>query len=273
MRMRFIGLDLAWSPCNNSGGVAIEDSAGHAHWIASPERLGNDAEVFAFVRDTAGTGPALVAIDAPLIVPNAEGSRPVDRQITHLFGRFEAGCYPAYRNRPGGCTRGEKIVAALAEICFRQDPYIEARGTARSVFEVYPHPATLALFHLCKTIKYKARPNRDHAFRCQELERLRHGLIALQQAKPALHLPPEITEVHVPSLQGGAFKRYEDRLDGAICAYIAYYAWYWGPQGYEVYAGDPPDLSKGYILVPMTNWLRGLLAGCERLASEKSQDA
>lgn len=229
--------------------------------------------MLAFVRDTAGTGPALVAIDAPLIVPNAEGSRPVDRQITHLFGRFEAGCYPAYRNRPGGCTRGEQIVAALAEQGFRQDPYLEARGTARSVFEVYPHPATLALFRLHKTIKYKAHPKHNLASRRQELERLRRGLLALQQAKPALHFPPEITKVDVLSLRGSAFKRYEDRLDGAICAYIAYYAWYWGPQGYEVYAGDPPDPSKGYILVPMNDWLRGLLAGCERLASEKSQGA
>jgi len=273
MGTRFIGLDLAWSPRNNSGGVALEDSGGHAHWVASPERLGDNAEVLAFVRNTAGTGPALVAIDAPLIVPNAEGSRPVDRQVTHLFGRFGAGCYPAYRNRPGSCTRGEQIVAALAEQGFRQDPYLEARGPARSIFEVYPHPATLALFHLHKTIKYKARPNRDHAFRCQELERLRRGLIALQQAEPALHLPPEITQVDVPSLQGGAFKRYEDRLDGAVCAYIAYHAWYWGPQGYEVYAGDPPDPSKGYILVPMTDWLRGLLAGRELPTSEKSQAA
>jgi predicted RNase H-like nuclease len=33
---------------------------------------------------------------------------------------------------------------------------------------------------------------------------------------------------------------------------MAYYAWYWGPAGYEVYG----DMTHGYILVPMTEWLR-----------------
>jgi len=253
---RFIGLDLAWSPRNNSAGVALEAAGNTARWIAHRERLGDDAEVLAFVRENAGSGAALVAIDAPLIVPNAEGSRPVDRQITRLFGRYGAGCYPAYRNRPGTCTRGEGIVVKLARDGFVQDPSLPAGADVRRVFEVYPHPAMLALFHLEQTLKYKARPDRTQDARRSELERLRNCLRSLEKGEPAALIPPEIVAVDIGGLRGSAVKRYEDLLDAAVCAYIAYYAWYWGPAGYEVYG----DTTNGYILVPMTDWMRERLA-------------
>ena len=255
LSMRFIGLDLAWSPRNNSAGVALEAVADHAHWVAHCERLSDNAAVLAFVKRVAGEGPALVAIDAPLIVPNAEGARPVDRQITRLFGRYGAGCYPAYRNRPGSCTRGEEIVAALASHGFRQDPYVQRRAATRSVFEVYPHPATLALFHLKQTIKYKARSKRSLGFRRSELARLRDCLASLERYEPAMHIPPAVSTRDLHALRGAALKCYEDLLDAAICAYIAYYAWYFGPQGYQVYG----NTTQGYILVPMTAWMRELL--------------
>jgi predicted RNase H-like nuclease len=250
--MRFIGLDLAWSPRNKSGGVAIEDSGGHARWLDASDRLGDDEQVLAFVREMAEGSKALVAIDAPLIVPNAEGSRPVDREITRLFARYQAGCYPAYRNRPGGCTRGERIVAALAEDDFKQDPYLKKRAAVCSVFEVYPHPATISLFHLETTIKYKPRPDRTLDFRRCELRRLRDCLQGLERAEPALYIPAAIASAELSDLGPAALKRHEDLLDAIVCAYIAYYAWYWGRSGYQVYG----DTALGYILVPMTAWMQ-----------------
>lgn len=206
MLTRFIGLDLAWSPRNNSAAVGLEADDRHAHWIAHCERLGNDEDVVTFVREAAGDGPALVAIDAPLIVPNEEGARPVDREVTHLFGRYGAGCYPASQHRIGGGTRGEKIVAALAQDGFVQDPYIRKCSDSRSVFEVYPHPATIALFHLDKTIKYKARPNRSLDSRRCELRRLRDLLQGLEQSEPAMSSPLEVMAHPLSLLRGRAFK-------------------------------------------------------------------
>jgi predicted RNase H-like nuclease len=246
LQTRFIGLDLAWSPRNNSAGVALEAYNGHAYWIAHCERLGRDEDVVAFVQKAARDGPALVAIDAPLIVPNEEGARPVDREITHLFGRYGAGCYPANRHRIGGGTRGEKIVAALAQCGFVQNPYVQRFSTIRRVLEVYPHPATITLFHLDRTLKYKARPHRSLDSRRSELARLREFLRGLASAEPAMSSPVSIMDRTVGSLAGSAFKHYEDLLDSALCAYIAYYAWYWGPAGYQVYG----DTTRGYILVP-----------------------
>jgi len=125
---------------------------------------------------------------------------------------------------------------------------VQPRAAVRSVFEVYPHPAMLALFQLETTLKYKARRNRSLDFRRSELTRLRDCLIDLQQHEPAMSMPTRVANRHIDVLKGVGFKRYEDLLDAATCAYIAYYAWYWGPTGYQVYG----DTTRGYILVPMT---------------------
>lgn len=254
MSARFIGLDLAWSPRNTSAAVVLEAQDRRATWVLYSEQLGADSEVLPFLSESAQNGPALVAIDAPLIVPNEQGARPVDRQITHIFGRFDAGCYPANRSR--GCTRGEGIVQALTYEGFVQDPYVEQRTATRTVFEVYPHPAMIALFGLERTLKYKARSGRTLVSRRQELARLRDHLLNLNHALPAMLAPIDVTARDLQALRGANLKRYEDLLDAAVCAYTAYHAWYWGPQRYRVYG----DTSNGYILVPMTQQMRQRLA-------------
>jgi predicted RNase H-like nuclease len=254
MSARFIGLDLAWSRRNSSAAVVLKAGNGQAHWIDHHEQLGDDAQVLSFLSDSAQHGPALVAIDAPLIVPNEQGARPVDREITRLFGRFGAGCYPA--NRCRSCTRGEAIVDGLTRHGFVQDPFVEQRTARRLVFEVYPHPATIALFELGQTLKYKARPGRTLDSRRQELSRLRDQLLGLAHAEPALVSRDDVADRDLHALRGLNLKRYEDLLDAAVCAYIACYAWYWGPKGYRVYG----DTCHGYILVPMTQRMRQRLA-------------
>ena len=47
-------------------------------------------------------------------------------------------------------------------------------------------------------------------------------------------------------LRGTTLKHYEDLLDAAVCAYLAYCAWYWGPESYQVYG----DISTGTYLYP-----------------------
>ena len=55
--------------------------------------------------------PAMLLFDAPLLCPNATGSRPVDRLTHTLFGRFHAGAHPANAAR---CPRPLRL-AALVE--------------------------------------------------------------------------------------------------------------------------------------------------------------
>jgi predicted RNase H-like nuclease len=253
--MRFVGVDLAWSPRNRSAGVVLSADGQLLEAIAT---LGTDDDILAFiVRAIPADRPGLIAIDAPLAVPNETGSRSSDKHVAAVFGRFQAGPYPANRKnlaRYGG-LRGEEIRRRLQSHAFRFDPHIARQTLTRQVVEVFPHPATVSLFHLERTLKYKARSGREYPFRWRELERLRQYLAVLAEAKPSLRLSPEVAEMPIEGLRGRAFKRAEDLLDAIVCAFSALYAWYHGPQGYEVYS---PQAVAGqdHILVPMTPWMR-----------------
>ena len=109
--MRFVGIDLAWSDGNTSAAVALALEGDEGRLIAWEDDLGGDDEVYTFVREAVGEGPGLVAVDAPLLVPNEEGARPCDLEVSREFRRDEAGGYPANRRRLGCKVRGEGPVS------------------------------------------------------------------------------------------------------------------------------------------------------------------
>jgi histidinol-phosphate phosphatase family protein len=246
--VRFVGIDLAWSPRNRSGGVVL---SADGHVLDASAGLGHDDEIVRFITDAVPEGtPGLVAIDAPLAVPNLVGGRLCDRQVTSVFGRFQAAPYPANRrnlDRYGG-LRAEAITQRLAFLGFRHDPDIAGQVATRRVIEVFPHPATVSLFQLDRTLKYKARQKRSYALRWRELARLRDHLAALADATPSLTLPDNLVSMPIEGLRGRRFKEIEDLLDAIVCAYSALYAWYHGPRGYAIYG----SAKEGHILVPMT---------------------
>lgn len=258
--MHIVGIDLAWSPRNRSGGAVLSLDGSLLQATAT---LGGDDEVLEFVVHAIPSGrPGLVAIDAPLAVPNERGGRPCDRQVAAVFGRFDAGPYPANRRnlaRYGG-LRAEALVHQLQSLGFRHDPDIARQADTRQVVEVFPHPATISLFHLDRTLKYKARQGRAYPLRWRELARLREHLVALADADPPLRLSPDVVAMEIEGRRGRSFKEAEDLLDAVVCAYSALYAWHHGPRGYAVYgpaATDSPPAAddkadQGHILVPMT---------------------
>ena len=56
----------------------------------------------------------------------------------------------------------------------------------------------------------------------------------------------ELLSVDLDALRGRALKAYEDTLDSLLCAYVAYYFWYWGFDRNEVFG----NIESGYILNP-----------------------
>lgn len=246
--MHFVGIDLAWSPRNHTGAAVLSASG---QLLAATPRLGSDDEVLDFITNAIpASSPALIAVDAPLAVPNETGARPCDRQVASVFSRFEAAPYPANRRNLGryGGLRAEAIRQRLESLGFQHDPYIERRVPTRQVIEVFPHPAIVSLFQPERTLKYKARSKRDYALRWRELARLRDYLSSLADADPPLHLTPSVARMSIEGLRGRSFKQAEDLLDALVCAYSASYAWHKGARGYAVYG----DASQGHILVPMT---------------------
>lgn len=246
--MYFIGIDLAWSVRNTSGAAAIYAQGNRGRLSRHHEHLGDDNEIISFVTRAAGAYPALVAIDAPLLVPNQTNTRPCDRELTRVFRSYHAGTYPANRKlltRFDGRVRGEEIVRQLTALNFSHSPYLPRQAEVRQIVEVYPNPATIRLFALPKILKYKARRGRTLEYRQGQLSELQKHIDSLAQATPALEVDKSLFP-NPASLSGNAFKAHEDLLDAILCAYIIYHAWYWGPEGYEIFG----DLKNGYILVP-----------------------
>lgn len=131
---------------------------------------------------------------------------------------------------------------------------IPKRVSVRQVVEVFPHPASVSLFDLDRSLKYKARKGRDYSQRWVELIRLGDLLVSLDAAEPPLHLSEEVASLEIEGRRGGRLKEAEDLLDSIVCAYSVLYAWYHGPRYYAVY-GTPPAVDRkesGHILVPMT---------------------
>ncbi|MFN3373034.1 MAG: DUF429 domain-containing protein, partial [Chloroflexus sp.] len=77
----YIGLDLAWSERNPSGFVACAGTPAGARLVQPPSRLVTNEAIVQAIRAAIGDAPAIVAIDAPLIVPNESGRREAEADL------------------------------------------------------------------------------------------------------------------------------------------------------------------------------------------------
>ena len=235
--MHFVGLDLAWGEKNNTG-VAVIDSDGRLLQLgAAHDDASIEAAVEPYVSDD-----CLVAIDAPLIVRNPTGSRSCETALNRDFHRFEAGAHPANTANPAFKNpRGARIATALT---LDMDP---ASSSTRRAIEVYPHPATVALFGLEKTLKYKQG---SFEARQGELLQLMTLIEGLDKATPRLRVNHSVSWVELRKRVAAATRpvqldRDEDPVDAVVCAYVALY-WYHRPEDVTVYG----DFATGYIVTP-----------------------
>lgn len=237
--MHFVGLDLAWGERRPSG-IAVVDTDGRLVDVGAGT---DDDSIVAALRPYT-CEECLVAIDAPLIVRNTTGQRPAERELNIDFGRFEAGAHPANTsNRLFDPPRGAVLAAALN---LDMDPWSTSR---RRAMEVYPHPATVSLFGLGRTLKYKRR-NRDAAQRKSELSKLVAHIESLEDCDPALRLQGCPDWVRLRSRTQAAIRpselnACEDPLDAVVCAYVGLYTHH-RPHDVTVYG----DFATGYVVTP-----------------------
>ncbi|WP_273734422.1 bifunctional ribonuclease/(p)ppGpp synthase [Mycolicibacterium septicum] len=235
--MYFVGLDLAWGEKNQTGVAAI-DSGGRVLHVG----VAQDDDDIAAAIEPYVSGDCLVAIDAPLIVKNPTGHRPCERDLNRDFQRFDAGARPAFTERPEfRHPRGARIASALG---LDMDP---SSLSNRRAIEVYPHPASVVLFGLDKTLKYKRGAFGD---RQRELLRLMTFIEELDGATPRLRANRNVSWVELrkrieAATRPGQLDRDEDPVDALLCAYIALY-WYHRPEDVTIYG----DYASGYIVTP-----------------------
>jgi len=235
--MHFVGLDLAWGEKNNTG-VAVIDADGRLLHIGAAQ---DDASIEAAVEPYV-SGDCLVAIDAPLVVKNPTGHRPAELALNRDFQRFEAGARPAFAEKPEFIDpRGARIAAALT---LDMDP---GSSSPRRAIEVYPHAASVALFGLEKTLKYKRG---SFEVRQHELLQLMDLIEGLDKATPRLRVNHNVSWVELRKRVAAATRpvqldRDEDPVDAVMCAYVALY-WYHRPEDVTVYG----DFATGCIVTP-----------------------
>ncbi len=214
----FVGLDLAWG-YRRPTGVAVLDDAGRLVEVAS---VRTDEEILALVSPYA-SAPCVVAMDAPLIVTNPTGNRPAERELNADFARFDAGAHPSNTAKPefADGTRAGRLAARLG---LSLDP---ASGSSRAL-EVYPHAATISLFGLGRTLKYKQKTGRDLELLRGELLALMGFVEGLEDAEPALQLQGTGWQALRSAAEQAARKAdlrvVEDQVDAVVCAYVALFA-------------------------------------------------
>lgn len=112
--MRFVGCALAWRPGeaeDRTSCLAVLDERGS---FVANSFAGSVEEISAAVESyAAGDEGVVVAIDAPLSVPNARGTRPIER----VLSKVALPAYSASRKMFGeGPTYAEELLAALEEV-------------------------------------------------------------------------------------------------------------------------------------------------------------
>jgi predicted RNase H-like nuclease len=239
--MYFAGVDLAWAGRKPTG-VAVVDSDGN---LAIVGAVRDDDEILAALHPYV-QGDCLVAFDAPLVVANPTGQRPAETALNHDFRRFEAGAHPANTGKPefADVPRAARLAQALG---LDMDPRSTA---ARRAIEVYPHPATVVLFRLPRTLKYKAKPGRSIDRLKSELLLLMDGVEKLARTAVPLRVGDhdgwvELRRAVISAQRKSELRRAEDPVDAVVCAYVALYAQRC-PAGITVYG----DFATGYIVTP-----------------------
>jgi predicted RNase H-like nuclease len=231
----FIGVDLGWY--GKPTGLASIGLLGSALRLHNIERLENVDDILGWIQSEAGSGTAVAAIDAPLIIRNQTSIRPAERELNADFRRFHAGCHAANLGRPFA-RNVISFSRRLEALGFRHGASMTPRQAGRFQIEVHPHAATVSLFGLTRIVKYK-RGTREQ--RATGLRRLRRLLMTrLPALDPALSL-------RLPAVpRTGSIKPVEDRIDAVLCAYIGAHWWLWAKRRNRLYGNE----ESGYIVVP-----------------------
>jgi predicted RNase H-like nuclease len=198
----YVGIDLAWGTGNPSGVAVIDTDARLVEY-----RYTDSIEA---VMDVIGGYPhCAVGIDAPLIIPNAAGHRPNERDFLKTFARYGLGVHAA------NTTLFEKRFPRYTG--FELFERLEAAGFGfekGNLFEVYPHATILALLNNNKVLRYKASAPKTE--RIAALKRLQTSLFEVITVPNSYKKPME-------TLKGKALKGEEDFLDSLVCAYTLLY--------------------------------------------------
>lgn len=230
---QYIGIDLAWGEGSatrraNETGLAVLDEHGtilEAGWARGID------EVAEWLLATAQPG-AVIAVDAPLVIPNASGMRLAERQVGMAYGNRKVAANAS--NTAMGWQGGVALRVRLEAAGFVYTSGLwPADAAARTFFECYPYTTlvgTAELGYDQERPRYKrldatlpvavARQRRAQA--CDDLIR---RVATLTTADPPLDISTHAVGrllIESPSpVDQIPYKHREDVLDAMLCAWTA----------------------------------------------------
>lgn len=246
--MKFLGIDFGWK--SQPSGLCCLQWTDNQLELLDLDRQDLIADILTWIDNHVQPDEsAIIAVDAPTLIPNATGSRLPDKLSHKHFGKYHAGCYPANLNLPFA-DRTIKFGLELESRGFAHAPTIEPQKLGRYQIEVFPHPAIVHLFNLQRILKYKKGRLSDRRLELLKLHKyILHILPSLEPSLRSLPLCGSFPS-QIPTT-GAALKAVEDKLDSLICAYVAAHWWYWGEQRNLVLG----DRTTGYIVIPQKSGL------------------
>ncbi|WP_432492631.1 DUF429 domain-containing protein [Kineococcus gypseus] len=232
----FLGIDLGWVETSKGRtGLAAVDGSGR---LTACARVRTDDEIAAWVAQQPGR-VVVAAVDAPLVVPNATGSREPEKLMGKHFGSFGASAYPSNHALVGARPRAQRLAERFG---WAVDPAAPTGGTGTVCIEVYPHPAMVGLFVLGYRLGYKKGGTARRAPAFAELAGHLESIAVLRLAEH-----PRWQEIRrtIAAPAPGDLNRVEDEVDAVLCAHLAW-LWHHHREALHVYG----SLEEGYVVAP-----------------------
>jgi predicted RNase H-like nuclease len=225
-----VGVDLAWGYKMPDGWCVLEHTPKKTSVLYSGLSQG-DKDFYNTVDEIEDRHPRenlFWFLDAPVVVPNMVGSRPVDKLSHSKFGRFHAGMHPANRSR---LSRPLEISKLLQD-----------RGYApgSQLFEVYPHLSHVHWFPISRVLKYKKPPRQRQLL---EFRSYQHWTTHKLKQEFLLEEAWNQRELQC-ALTGAWTKNREDQLDALTCALT-------GLDWINKRAQMLGDLETGFVIHPL----------------------
>ena len=216
--VHIVGFDSAWT-LTNTGALAVVRATSEGLALTVPPAPCTFDRARDLIAELRATGPVVIAIDQPLVVPNASSLRPVDRVAGSPIGKRGGGVQPANTSRADMFGAGAPIWKFLREVAPTSiDPRVRPSGPGDVwVLEVFPALASVGLFPQVQSGKLlKYNPVQRKTFRPGDWAALTRVLagIADDLGIPALAAWAERLESAKPT------KRLQDELDAVLCVLI-----------------------------------------------------
>ena len=208
----YIGIDLAWGEKNPSGFCLATSSKNKLKIIDVKLIFTIDEIIEEILRYK--ESKIYIGVDAPLVVPNEEGNREIEKEFNKDFARYKISMLPANRKlltKYSPNIRSVELFDRLSELGFKRD-----YASDKVIFEVYTHSTIAMLWNKHEILPYKRKKGRDTAYIKEQLgiykKHLLKGFSSHAILKQDLSL-----------LKGKKLKDYEDMLDALSSAYCIYY--------------------------------------------------